>query len=118
MTRLFRRARRSLGARAALFVLPVLLGGWVATATGRRAPTSYAVQIRNFAFDPSEVSVVPGDTVVFTNRDGFLHTVSDDDRVWDSGTLTTNQSWTLVVTGPASFHCGFHPSMRGELVVR
>jgi plastocyanin len=81
------------------------------------APASHAVSIHDFAFDPAEITVAAGDTVIFTNQDAFVHSVTDDHRAWDSAGIPKNRPWKLVVTGPVSYHCSFHPSMRGTLVV-
>jgi plastocyanin len=121
------RARRGTGARAVLaaLVVPAILTGVTAAPQRARpassagaAQASHAVEIRDFTYEPAELRVAVGDTVVFTNRDAFLHTVTDDDRSWDSAAIGPKRSWRLVVTGPASFHCAFHPSMRGELIPR
>lgn len=89
-----------------------------AAASGRSGePVSHAVSIHDFAFDPAEITVAEGDTVVFTNQDAFVHSVTDDHRAWDSAGIPKNRPWKLVVTGPVSYHCSFHPSMRGELVI-
>lgn len=76
---------------------------------------SHAVEIRDFAFRPNELMAAVGDTVVFTNQDAFVHSVADDKRTWDSAGIPHGRSWRLIVVGPASFHCAFHPSMKGSL---
>ncbi len=126
------RARRTKGARASLFAaLFVLAAPPLATALGvaisrdagasglgSPGPVSHAVSIHDFAFDPAELTVALGDTVVFTNKDVFVHSVTDDHRAWDSAGIPKNRPWKLVVTGPVSYHCSFHPSMQGTIVVR
>src|SRR4029453_17549554 len=57
-----------------------------------------------------------GRPVGFTNDDAFVHSVTDDHREWDSAGLPKNRPWKLVVKGPVSYHCSFHPSICGELV--
>jgi plastocyanin len=83
-----------------------------------RVPVAHAVEIRNFAYEPRELSVARGDTIVFTNHDIFTHTVTDDARTWDSGGIGHARSWRLVFQGSVSYHCGFHPSMKGSLALR
>jgi plastocyanin len=112
---------RHAGTRA-LFVL-LLAGGPVAlilapasaVAQKPRPAVSHAIEIRNFAFQPDEVVAAVGDTIVFTNQDAFLHSVTDDKRAWDSAGILHGRTWRLIVTGPVSFHCSFHPSMKGSL---
>lgn len=89
----------------------------VLSAPASYAHASHAVQIHDFAFDPAEIAAAVGDTVVFTNGDAFVHSVTDDRRAWDSAGIRSKRSWSLVVTGPLSYHCSFHPSMRGSILV-
>jgi plastocyanin len=129
MNRILERARRASGAHAPIFSSLVALAvPFVAAAQGAApsagaagpgapGPVSHAVSIHDFAFDPTEVTVALGDTVVFTNEDAFVHSVTDDHRAWDSAGIPKSRPWKLVVTGPVSYHCSFHPSMRGELVL-
>jgi plastocyanin len=88
-----------------------------AASAATEGPASHEVRIHDFAFDPAEITVAVGDTVVFTNDDAFVHSVTDDHREWDSAGLPKNRPWKLVVKGPVSYHCSFHPSMRGEVAV-
>ncbi|HET7838890.1 MAG TPA: hypothetical protein VFL04_03970, partial [Rectinemataceae bacterium] len=64
------------------------------------------VSISGFSF-PDRVSVAPGGTVTWTNRDAVTHTVTADDRSWDSGELAQGQSYSVVFRTPGSYayHC-------------
>ena len=114
-------ARRNNGVRAFFFLLlasrPValILAPAPAAAQEPRPAVSHAVELRDFAFRPDEVVAAVGDTVVFTNQDAFVHSVVDDKRAWDSSGIPHGKSWRLIVTGPVSYHCAFHPSMKGSL---
>ncbi len=78
-------------------------------------PQRHVVQIQGFAFQPPLITVVPGDTVVWVNRDFVPHFISVDEGKWQSVVLEENQSWELVVkeTGSFSYLCVFHPKMIG-----
>jgi len=78
------------------------------------------VVARNFAFEPSELEVTPGDTVVFENLDFVPHTITEADRAWDSGSVAPDSVWVLVVRtgGVVRYECRFHPGMKGTLVIR
>jgi plastocyanin len=104
------------GLAAALAAVSLAL----AAACARPAPRSHTVEIRGFAYSPATVEVAVGDTVVWINRDVVPHTVTKDDRGWDSGSLGAAQAWRLVIAsrGSQPYYCTFHPSMRGMLVVR
>lgn len=79
-----------------------------------------AVSINRFAFAPAELTVEPGDTVVWTNDDPFLHTTAADSEAWSSPELARGQRFVLALTRPGRYpyHCAAHPVMRGLLVVK
>lgn len=85
------------------------------------APAVHAVEIRDFSFSPSNITLKKGDTIVWTNKDAAPHTVT-----WDgggqnsSGTLKSGETFSFVFTGPGTFnyHCAFHPSMKGKVIVQ
>ncbi len=88
--------------------------GYAAPAYG-----SYAVKIQNFTFIPSAFRIRAGQTIVFTNYDNAAHTVTADNRSFDSGTIGAGANWTSTFRKPGiyPFHCSFHPHMRATLVV-
>jgi plastocyanin len=97
-----------------------------ATATGpqsreegavSRAPKT--VSIKDFAFDPSVVTVAVGDTVVWVNRDFVPHTSAADSTAWTSPELRTDSRFAFVAGQPGRYpyHCAAHPVMRATLVV-
>jgi hypothetical protein len=72
-----------------------------------------------FAFVPATLTINPGDSVTWTNQDGALHTSTSDTAVWHSGVIDTGGSFTFTFPEPGAFpyHCNFHPSMRGTILV-
>jgi plastocyanin len=118
------RARREAGARclltlvAGLAALLALAAGAPDPAGGERTQTLHQVEIQNFAFSPARLEVAVGDTVVWTNRDFVPHTATADSGSWDSGGLSTGQSWKLVIQQGGAYHCAFHPTMKAMLVLR
>lgn len=78
------------------------------------------VQIRNFAFAQSQITVTPGTTVTWVNCDQDIHTSTSDGGVWSSGQLSPNALYTRTFATPGTFpyHCDPHPSMKGTVVVR
>jgi plastocyanin len=77
------------------------------------------VQIRNFKFEPVNLTIAVGKTVKFTNSDEEPHTVTATDRAFDSKALDTNQTWNYTATKPGIFPyiCAVHPFMKGTLTV-
>jgi plastocyanin len=62
-------------------------------------------------FDPQEVHIDPGDTIVWNNRGQNQHDIrSDDGEEFRSGTLSTGQTFSHRFTeeGFYYYHCNFH----------
>lgn len=126
MVRPARRAlirRRAPAITCAIGVAAAILaaGAIVAAAGGHGASRPAAihhVDIRTFAFVPESLTVAPGDTVVWTNRDLVPHTVTGADARWDSGEMTVGATWRTVVTEGGGYFCRFHRSMTGSIVAR
>ncbi|MFN2389721.1 MAG: NosD domain-containing protein [Actinomycetota bacterium] len=104
---------RSVGpVRRALRVLPVL--GLVASAlAGTTSPAraaTAAVAIRDNFFSPREVRIDPGDRVVWTNETTNDHTVTSDERLFDSRRLEPGETFarTFRKEGYYFYHCKLH----------
>jgi len=79
------------------------------------------VKIDNFTFAPPSVTIAPGTTVRWVNRDDIPHTVvSDDKTTFKSRPLDTDQdfSYTFTKPGTYSYFCSIHPKMTGKIVVQ
>ena len=90
----------------------------VAAAPGTHA--TYTVTIENMQFTPQNLSVHPGDVVVFTNKDLFAHTATATDKAFDSHDIAASASWTYRAAKPGeyAYGCAYHPSMVGKVTVR
>jgi plastocyanin len=62
-----------------------------------------AVEIQGFTFEPQELRVPVGTTVTWTNSDFTQHTVTADDRSYDSGLLATGATFTHTYTAPGTY---------------
>jgi plastocyanin len=84
------------------------------------APRRYEIAIKNFRFEPAQLSVARGDTVVFSNTDFVPHTATARDSTWDSKSIDGSTTWSFVptVAGRHEYLCTFHPTMRATIVVR
>ena len=78
------------------------------------------VVIRDFEFSPTELTVDAGARVTFDNRGSAGHTVTADDRSFDSGLISPGSSWahTFASSGTYAFICAFHPQMAATIRVR
>ncbi|MEC5182300.1 cupredoxin domain-containing protein [Arthrobacter sp. CG_A4] len=91
------------------------------TATGSSTAGATAITIKDFGYG-APVTVAPGATVTVANLDSAPHTVTADDgsafdaNVKGSGATTTFTSPSQ--TGTYTFHCTYHPNMRGTLTVK
>jgi plastocyanin len=92
------------------------------TAVAQEAPQA-TVDITQFQFKPKELVVAPGTVVTWTNLDAVSHTVTADDRSWDSDLFSTGGqfSMTFDVPGTYGYFCVPHGSpgngMIGTVVV-
>jgi plastocyanin len=93
------------------------------TATPAPAGGGNSVTIKNFAFDPSTLTVKTGTTVTWVNNDGAPHALASDagsPEAFSSGSLSTGASFTFTFTKPGTYkyHCSIHPSMTGTIIVQ
>jgi plastocyanin len=77
------------------------------------------VSIQDFFFDPAQITVEPGMTVMWVNEGSHPHTVTSDDGQFDSGVLMPGDSYTVMFKGQGTitYHCAIHPSMTGSVSV-
>lgn len=129
----------------ALWALPVLLvatlvscGGGQATPTTPPTPPTptpapatpgpenpvatgtVQVSIKNISFDPDNLTVEKGTTVIWTNNDPIPHTVTETGGKFDSGSLKPGATFSYVFkeSGNYSLLCGYHPGMQGLITVK
>lgn len=75
---------------------------------------------QRWTYDPNDVTVAAGTTVIWTNTGAVAHTVtSDDGTSFDSGNLDPQATFSFTADAPGTFtfHCTFHPWMTGTLTV-
>ena len=101
---------------AALVALAALTA---ANAAQKMRGRHYVVTAKGLQFTPADLTVAPGDTVTWVNRDLVPHTVTARDGSWDSQGLAENATWEMRVTGSTAgeYFCRYHPTMHGRLVI-
>lgn len=78
-----------------------------------------AATIEGFAFDPGTIEVKVGTTITWTNNDSAPHTVTANDRSFDSGRMEQGQtfSFTFETAGEFEYFCEYHPGMAAVVIV-
>jgi plastocyanin len=87
--------------------------------TEKHIPKVYTIEIKQMKFQPAELVVQKGDTVVWINNDIVAHDVTEESsKAWTSSLMPVGHSWSLVVTQSADYYCSIHVVMKGKLVVQ
>ncbi len=82
-------------------------------------PAKHIVEIKAMKFQPAELVVNTGDTVVWINRDIVAHDVTEEPgKTWASTTMPPGASWSWIVTESANYYCSIHVVMKGKLLVQ
>jgi plastocyanin len=66
-------------------------------------PAKFTIHIRDYIFRPGVLHVHPGDTVTYINDDDDAHTVTADDKSFDSKGIDSKAQWTHVFAKPGKF---------------
>ena len=77
------------------------------------------VFIKDMKFQPEEINVHKGDTLVWINQDLVAHCVTEvKGKAWTSGAIHSGASWKKVVTKSSDYYCAIHPEMKGRIVLK
>ena len=76
--------------------------------------------IESMRFQPEVLTVAPGDTIVWVNKDLVPHTATSEAGRFDSKDIQADRSWRYTVrkTGDFAYICTFHPTMKAMLRVK
>ena len=77
------------------------------------------IDIKEFMYSPKELTVAVGTKVTWVNDDQVPHTVAEVNKVFRSGALDTNDSfsYTFLIPGTFEYFCILHPQMIGNVRV-
>ncbi|HEX9695015.1 MAG TPA: plastocyanin/azurin family copper-binding protein [Actinomycetota bacterium] len=111
----------------ALALMGAACGGSDEPDAGNGSPTggaANAVQIKNLAFAPQNLTVAVGAVVTWTNGDDFAHTVTSGNPsdapsgVFDGPLETNGATFTFQFkdAGTVEYYCKVHPQMTGSVV--
>ncbi len=84
-------------------------------------PKTYYVNLTSYKFIPDSLTINKDDTVIWTNADYVVHTVSSDiGHELDSGRFSTGVEYLhkFNTTGTFKYHCNMNPSMKATIIVK
>jgi amicyanin len=78
------------------------------------------VHIDNFAFTPAEITISPGTTITWENRDDIPHNIVASDKTFRSKVMDTEQKFSFTFGSPGvyEYFCALHPHMKGKVIVK
>lgn len=87
------------------------------TATQQAPVTANTINIQNFAFNPTTLTVKKGTTVTWTNNDSAPHQINS--ATFNSNRLSKGQSFSFTFNDVGNFDyvCSIHPSMLGKIII-
>lgn len=70
-------------------------------------------------YNPMLVTIHAGDRVTFVNDDDDAHTISADDKSFNSAGLDSGATWQHAFARPGTYRyfCELHPYMKATIVV-
>jgi plastocyanin len=88
---------------------------------GPAQSTVVKVSAYEYTYNPSVLRIKPGTTVEWVNTGHHGHTVTSEDRRWDSGDLKPGQTFRMTFVHPGTYYyyCTHHAreNMRGSIIV-
>lgn len=113
---------RSANARLSRLALAGVLtvAASVAACEDSLPPARHDIEISALRFEPAELTVEVGDTVVWTNRDLVPHTATGRSGTFDSENMDRGDVFSTVFEeeGTVYYLCDYHPTMTGTILVR
>jgi plastocyanin len=106
-----------------IFIAFVVMSIGVLSGCTQQSPSppgnTNTITIQNYAFNPSTLTVKVGTNVTWINEDSMSHTVTSDDGLFESGSLSNGQTfiYTFNTPGTYNYHCSIHTSMTAKIIV-
>lgn len=77
------------------------------------------VHMKSSTYAPESVSIAAGQSVEFINDDDMPHTVTANDKSFDSGNIDAGKTWTHTFSkgGTFTYGCAYHAWMHGTIKV-
>jgi plastocyanin len=102
----------------ALVIVGCALGLLLAPAGAAVKPQEVNIEFSDYR--PSQLDILPGETVNWTNVSQRTHTVTSDTGLFGSDSISQNGHFEFRFdeVGTYRYHCTIHPSITGEVDVR
>jgi plastocyanin len=101
-----------------ILAFPLIVLSGCSSAPEKFSPKTDTVIISQMKFQPAELTVHKGDTVVWVNKDMVAHDVTQvPSSTWSSRSLAPGQSWKMSVGESDDYFCSIHIGMVGKLIV-
>ncbi|MBD0673547.1 cupredoxin domain-containing protein [Streptomyces sp. CBMA156] len=84
------------------------------------APSGARITIKDFRFQPATLTVPPGQSITVVNEDSTAHTVTADDRSFDTKAVSGGASAAFTAPAKAGSYpyiCAIHQYMHATLTV-
>ena len=103
---------------AAILSVMLMTLAWAMPAAA--AESTVEITIDNFTFNPATITIEPGTTVHWVNRDDIPHMVVAKSLAFKSQALDTDDSFSRQFheVGVIDYFCSLHPHMTGKVIVR
>jgi plastocyanin len=78
------------------------------------------VDIKDFTYGPSKLTVPAGTRVTWTNHDEEPHTITSATGTFTSTGLSHEETFSQTFTRPGTYayFCALHPQMKATVIVR
>jgi plastocyanin len=90
------------------------------TAAERPRPKTHTIALDGMRFQPDDLTVASGDTIVWVNKDLVAHTATSESGGFDSKIIQPEKTWKLTIKkkGDFAYVCLLHPTMKARLLVQ
>ena len=108
------RARRRGGVllAGALLLAGAACGGSDDGAQPAAAGDGRTITIKEFDYNPREIQAKVGDTITVVNADSASHTLTAEDKTFDTGPFgQETRTFTVAAAGKFTYSCTVHPYM-------
>jgi plastocyanin len=80
------------------------------------------IAIKDYTFSPANLTIKPGTTVTWLNQEEAVHQIVSDAKTpisFASDSLSNGESFsfTFTMAGIFTYHCVYHPTMKGAIIV-